>query len=105
METFEEIVKQNERRYQYHIERLRANDQRIAFKCKGFHTLCHAYKVYQPDKGVLSTYFNIIIRDRMTRLLQDKTGKHYDTRIKKEVNQFYLDYSFRDDARVMSGER
>src|SRR5690625_184748 len=105
METFEEIVKQNERRCQYHIERLRVNDQRIAFKCKGFHTLRHAYKVYQPNKGMLSTYFNIIIRDRMTRLLRDKTVQHHDTRIKKEVNQFYLDYSFRDDARVMSGER
>ena len=105
METFEEIVKQNERRYQYHIERLRANDQHIAFKCKGFHTLRHAYKVYQPNKGMLSTYFNIIIRDRVTRLLRDKTVEHHDTRIKKEMNQFYLDYRLREDVRVMSGER
>ena len=105
METFEEIVKQNERRYQYHIERLRANDQRIALKCKGFHALRHAYKICQPNKGVLSTYFNIIIRDRMTRLLRDKTVQHHDTRIKKEVNQFYLDYRSRDDAWVMSEER
>jgi len=105
METFEEIVKQNERRRKYHIERLRANDQLIAFQCKGLHTLRHAYKVYQPDKGLLSTYFNIIIRDRMTRLLQDKTVQHHDTRSKKEMNQFYLDYRSRDNAPVTSGER
>lgn len=105
METFEEIVKQNERRCQYYIERLRANDQRTAFKCKGFHTLRNAHKICQPNKGMLSTYFNIIIRDRMNRLLQDKTVQHHDTRFKKEVNQFYLDYRSRDDSRVMSGER
>lgn len=72
MNTFEEIVKQNEGRRHYYIEKLRANDQRIAFHWKGFHSIRYAYNVYQPDKGLLSTYFNIIIRDRMINLLQDR---------------------------------
>jgi len=102
MGTFEEIVKQNERRCHYHILKLQAHDPQQSVYCKGFHVMRHAYKVYQPDKGVLSIYFNIIIHDWMTRLLREG---YYNVEIERGMNEFYLEYLLRDGAAGTSGER
>lgn len=90
MGTFEEIVKQNEGRRHYYIEKLCDNDQFLGLKWKGFHMLHHVYKIYQPNQGVLSTYFNIIIRDRMARLLHEKTGKLQDAKNEEEMEESFL---------------
>jgi len=70
--SFEEIMKQNERRVHYYIHRLKVNDTHQEFYQKGLVAMWRAYETYQPDKGVLSTYFNYSIRHRLIDLIQKK---------------------------------
>ena len=71
--VFEEVLKQNERRIHYHINRLKVRDTHQEFYQEGLFAMWNAYESYQPDKGPLSTYFNFIIRNRMIDLLRKKT--------------------------------
>lgn len=80
---FEKIFKQNERRCYYHIQKLCTEDLVQLVHWKGLHAMRHAHKLCQPNEGILATYFNIHIRDRMSKLLQDKTVQHHHTGIKK----------------------
>lgn len=70
--SFEEIVKQNERRIHYHIHKLNLQDPHQEFYQEGLFAMWNAYRKYQPDKGTLSTYFNYTIRNRMIDLLRKK---------------------------------
>ena len=70
--SFEEIMKQNERRVHYYIHRLKVNDTHQDFFQEGLVAMWHAYEKYQPNKGALSTYFNYTIRHRLIDLIQKK---------------------------------
>ena len=66
--TFEEIYKQNERRFYNHIHRLNTRDPHHEFDLSGLFSMWNAYENYQSDEGPLATYFNYIIRDRVKSL-------------------------------------
>ena len=70
--TFEEILKQNERRIYYYIHKLNVKDPYQEFYQEGLVAMWNAYKTYHPDKGSLATYFNYMIRHRMIDLLRKK---------------------------------
>lgn len=63
--SFEEILKQNERRIRYHIHRLNIQDPHQDFFQEGLCALWNAYEKYEPDKGPMATYFNYTIRNRL----------------------------------------
>ena len=78
--TFAEIFEQNKRRINYHtrVSQLGEPQQESFHEC--LFATWHAYKKYQPDKGLLATYFNYIIRnneqtskrEKLNRLKSDK---------------------------------
>src|SRR5690625_3290408 len=70
--SFEEIMKQNERRVHYHIHRLNLQDPQQEFYQEGLVAMWNAYEKYQPDKGTLATYFNYTIRHRLIDLVRKK---------------------------------
>ncbi|WP_249870786.1 sigma factor [Oceanobacillus saliphilus] len=71
--TFEEIFKQNERRIYYQMQRLGIHDPSKEFYTEGLYAMWMAYKKYEPDKGLLATYFNYAIRNRLIDLLRKKS--------------------------------
>ncbi|HAM79227.1 RNA polymerase sigma factor [Ornithinibacillus bavariensis] len=81
--TFEEIVKQNEKRIYYHIHKLQIRDPHNEFYVEGLYAMWLAYKNYQPDKGPLATYFNFIIRNRLIDLIRSKTRE-------QKINEAYV---------------
>lgn len=70
--SFEEIMKQNERRMHLQIYKLNIDDPHEEFYQGGIVVFWNAYETYQPDMGTLSTYFNYIIRRRLINLLRRK---------------------------------
>lgn len=62
----EEIFEENRSRFHYHLYRLRNYDTYVN---KGIENTL----ALQPEQGVLSTYFNIIIRKHIFELLQLKS--------------------------------
>lgn len=70
--TFEEIFEQNKRRINYHtcVSQLGEPQQESFHEC--LFATWHAYKKYQPDKGLLATYFNYIIRNNEQTSKQEK---------------------------------
>src|SRR5699024_11256212 len=54
----------------------------LEFYQKGLVAMWRAYETYQPDKGVLSTYFNYSIRHRLIDLIQKKRSE--ERRVGKE---------------------
>jgi len=68
--TFEEIVAQNKRRIYFQMHRLNLKDPHQEYYQEGLIAIWEAYQKYQPDKGPLSTYFNYIIRHRLTDLIR-----------------------------------
>ncbi|WP_430790580.1 sigma-70 family RNA polymerase sigma factor [Virgibacillus flavescens] len=71
--TFEEIYEQNNRRIHYHIHNLHINDPHQEFYQEGLFAMWNAYKTYEPDKGVMSTYFNYTIKNRLIDLMRKKS--------------------------------
>jgi RNA polymerase sigma factor (sigma-70 family) len=71
--SFEEIVKQNERRVHYYIHKLNVRDPHQEFYQEGLVAMWNAYEKHQPDKGPLATYFNYTIKNRMIDLIRKKT--------------------------------
>ncbi|ASK64343.1 hypothetical protein CFK37_09040 [Virgibacillus phasianinus] len=71
--TFEEVYEQNKRRIHYHIHKLHIHDPHQEFYQEGLCAMWNAYQTYQPDKGVMSTYFNYTIRNRLIDILRKKT--------------------------------
>ncbi|MGY0691356.1 sigma-70 family RNA polymerase sigma factor [Virgibacillus sp. FSP13] len=71
--TFEEIFKQNERRIHYQIHKLRIQDPHREFYVEGLYAMWLAYKKYKPDQGLMSTYFNYTIRNRLIDMIRKKT--------------------------------
>ncbi|WP_404455351.1 sigma-70 family RNA polymerase sigma factor [Virgibacillus necropolis] len=65
MVSFDEIVKQNERRIHYYIHKLNLRDPHKEYFYEGLFAMWNAYENYQPDKGPLATYFNYSIRNRL----------------------------------------
>ena len=49
--SFEEIMKQNERRVHYHIHKLQVNDPHQEFYQEGLVAIEDAYETHQPDLG------------------------------------------------------
>ncbi|MGG4181292.1 sigma-70 family RNA polymerase sigma factor [Virgibacillus pantothenticus] len=70
--TFEEIVKQNERRIYYQLHKLNIRDPHQEFYQEGLVAMWNAYETYQPDKGPMATYFNYTIRNRLIDLIRKK---------------------------------
>nr|WP_276245353.1 sigma-70 family RNA polymerase sigma factor [Virgibacillus profundi] len=80
------MFKQNERRIYYHIHKLRIDDPHQEFYQEGLYAMWNAYKTYQTDKGILSTYFNYIIRNRLIDLYRNKTKqKQHEIFTKSEL--------------------
>ncbi|API93292.1 hypothetical protein J32TS6_11130 [Virgibacillus pantothenticus] len=75
--TFEEIVKQNERRIYYQLHKLNIRDPHQEFYQEGLVAMWNAYETYQPDKGPMATYFNYTIRNRLIDLIRKK-GKEQE---------------------------
>lgn len=75
--TFEEVLKQNERRIYYYIHKLNVKDPHQEFYQEGLVAMWNAYKTYEPDKGSLATYFNYMIRNRLIDLLRKKKREKY----------------------------
>ncbi|MEW9676818.1 sigma-70 family RNA polymerase sigma factor [Lentibacillus sp. L22] len=84
--SFEEIFKQNERRIHYHIHRLHIQDPHNEFFVEGLYAMWCAYKKYKPDQGVMSTYFNFTIRNRLIDMLRKKKreNQHQETFVQHE---------------------
>lgn len=79
--TFEEIVKQNERRIHYHIHKLNLHYPYKEYFNEGLVAMWRAYESYHPDKGPLATYFNFMIRNRLI----DQLRKRKDKKITSEL--------------------
>lgn len=69
--SLEEIVEQNEKRVQYHLYKLCMKDPVQEYFQESTYAMLHAYKTYQPDEGIFSTYFNYVIQKRLRE-------RHYD---------------------------
>lgn len=76
--SFEELFQQNERRIHYHIHKLNIQDPHHEFFVEGMYAMWCAYKNYRPDQGVMSTYFNYIIRNRLIDMLRKKTRETHN---------------------------
>ncbi|WHX25650.1 sigma-70 family RNA polymerase sigma factor [Virgibacillus halodenitrificans] len=63
--NFEEIYEQNKQRIHYQIHRLNIRDPHKEYFQDGLCAMWHANETYDPDKGVLSTYFNYTIRQKL----------------------------------------
>lgn len=89
--TFEKIFEQNQRRIHFQIHKLRINDPHQEFYQEGLCAMWNAYQTYQPDKGVMSTYFNYTIRNRLIDMLRKKTNeqKHETIYVQEEGNKLY----------------
>lgn len=70
--TFEEIFEQNKRRINYHTCVLQLGIPQQEPCHAGLFVVWNAYKKYQPDKGLLATYFNYIIRNNEQTSKQEK---------------------------------
>ncbi|WP_373893834.1 sigma-70 family RNA polymerase sigma factor [Virgibacillus sp. CBA3643] len=68
--TFEEIYQQNKRRIYYLIHSMNLHDPHQEYFQEGFCAMWNAYKQYDPDKGLMATYFNFMIRNRLIDLLR-----------------------------------
>ncbi|WP_010647999.1 hypothetical protein [Oceanobacillus massiliensis] len=79
---FYDIVEENERRIHYQIHKLGIYDMYshyIRFDYNSLEADCNTYYIFQPDQGILPTYFNHIIRNRLFDLLQlEPTKLQYD---------------------------
>jgi len=73
--TFDEILKQNERRIHYYIHKLNIRDPHQEFYQEGLVAMWNAYEKYEPDKGQLSTYFNYSIRNRLIDLIRKENNR------------------------------
>lgn len=73
--TFEELFKKNECRTNYHLHRINIHDPHQESFQEGLIAMWNAYNYYQPDQGPLSTYFNIIIRQRLIEQSQKIENK------------------------------
>ncbi|MEN1968544.1 sigma-70 family RNA polymerase sigma factor [Lentibacillus sp. N15] len=84
--SFEDIFKQNERRIHYQIHKLNIQDPHNEFYVEGLYAMWCAYKKYRPDQGVMSTYFNFTIRNRLIDMLRKKKreNQHQKTFIQHE---------------------
>lgn len=66
--AFEEILKQNKKRIHYHIHKLKTQGSHY-----GLMAMWSDNQKYQPDKGLLATYFNFIIRNQLKNRLRKET--------------------------------
>lgn len=94
--SFEDIFRQNERRIHYHIHRLNIQDPHREFYVEGLHAMWTAYKKYRPDQGVLSTYFNFTIRNRLIDMLRKKTRESHNQEAYIQQEKPNLDNGNRD---------
>ncbi|MYL56100.1 sigma-70 family RNA polymerase sigma factor [Virgibacillus halodenitrificans] len=82
--TFEEIVKQNERRIYYHIHKLNLHDPYKEYFNEGLVAMWRAYESYDPDKGPLATYFNFMIRNRLIDQLRKQNRQENNERVSSQ---------------------
>lgn len=71
--NFDELVEQNERKWQYQVHKLRQDDLCQKFHHDGLFAKWYAYKKYKPHDGVLSTYFNYAIQERLINRMRKET--------------------------------
>jgi len=74
--AFEEIFEQNKRRIHYQLHKLNIRDPHQEFFQEGLVAMWRAYESYQPDKGLMATYFNYMIRNRMIDRLRKENRQH-----------------------------
>lgn len=85
--TFEEIVKQNERRIYYQIHKLNIRDPHQEFYQEGLVAMWNAYETYRADKGPMATYFNYTIRNRLIDLIRSKAREQEKLNVYREYQQ------------------
>ncbi|PAV28067.1 hypothetical protein CIL05_18325 [Virgibacillus profundi] len=96
--TFEEIFKQNERRIYYHINKLRIGDQHQEYYQEGLYARWNANRTYQQDNGILSTYFNYIVKKRFTEPARKNTKvQRYERMLKHDMVALYTKEGRIDD--------
>ncbi|RDW21432.1 hypothetical protein CWR48_03250 [Oceanobacillus arenosus] len=71
-QTFEAFFKQNENRMHYHMQKLGIYDTDWKYYMEGLSAMWIAYKKYEPNRGLLATYFNYVIRERLIELRGEK---------------------------------
>lgn len=71
--NFDELVEQNERKVPYQVHKLRQDAPYQRLFHEGLFAKWYAYKKYKPHEGVLSTYFNYAIRERLINRVRKKT--------------------------------
>lgn len=62
--AFDEVFRQNERRYQYYKRYWRTESDGGFFN-ESLVVIWSPYRKWRSDAGVLTTYFNYVIRNRM----------------------------------------
>lgn len=79
--SFEDIFNQNKRRMHYQIHKRNIQDPHNEFYVEGLYAMWSAYKKYRPDQGVMPTYFNFIIRNRLIDMPRKKNREahHQET--------------------------
>ncbi|MBP1971349.1 RNA polymerase sigma factor (sigma-70 family) [Virgibacillus natechei] len=79
--TFDEVVVQHEAMIYYHLHKLCIIDNQEDFYQEGLCAMWEAYQKYRPDKGLLGTYFNSIIRNRLIDLIRKRTRDKHNNNI------------------------
>ncbi|MCG1027019.1 sigma-70 family RNA polymerase sigma factor [Virgibacillus halodenitrificans] len=106
--TFEEIMKQNERRIHYHIHKLNIRDPHKEYFNEGLIVLWRAYESYQPDKGPLATYFNYSIRNRLIDKWRKQRRQEENERVSMQEQRKVLNekiyYSNKTDSMILVAE-
>ncbi|MBY7144577.1 hypothetical protein KFZ56_16270 [Virgibacillus sp. NKC19-3] len=77
--TFEEIYKQNERRVYYQIHKMNIIDPQQEFYPHGLVAMWNPYEKYQPDNGLLATYFNYTIQSHIINQYLKQTREKEST--------------------------
>src|SRR5699024_9792430 len=73
-DPFETIYNQNKNRIHYQMHKLGIHDPHNEYYTEGIYTMWNAYKKYQPNKGLMGTYFNYQIRYRLIDMLRKNTA-------------------------------
>lgn len=66
----EDFIEQNQRRVYYQMARLQIDEREGDYFQEGLVAMWRAYENYNPDKGLLTTYMNFQIRNRLVDVLR-----------------------------------
>jgi RNA polymerase sigma factor (sigma-70 family) len=84
-QSFESILAQNKRRIHYQIHKLNIRDPEQEFFQEGIIAMWNAYEQYDPDKGLMATYFNYTIRNRLIDFIRQK--QQYQSHFTRSIQE------------------